>query len=137
MKWFKNNTAELMLGLGLTIFLINFFTTQGKNEYFVSIPLVVLGSLVLYKRHFIPVKIPQQIANENSFFNNLDEDGEDDLYEDAKEAVLEGGKASTSYIQRRLRVGYSRAVRLMDMLEDKGVIGPADGSKPREVIKEK
>ncbi|HYC34524.1 MAG TPA: DNA translocase FtsK, partial [Candidatus Paceibacterota bacterium] len=44
------------------------------------------------------------------------------------------GKASTSYIQRKLRVGYSRAARLMDILEAKGVIGPADGSKPREVL---
>jgi S-DNA-T family DNA segregation ATPase FtsK/SpoIIIE len=48
--------------------------------------------------------------------------------------VIKAGKASTSYIQRRLRVGYSRAARLMDLLEEKGVIGPADGSKPREVL---
>lgn len=62
-------------------------------------------------------------------------DEEDDLYEDAKAAVLRAGKASTSYIQRALRVGYSRAARLMDMLEEKGVIGPASGSEPRQVIK--
>ena len=62
-----------------------------------------------------------------------DEDG-DDLYEDARQAVIEAGKASTSYIQRKLRVGYSRAARLMDILEERGVIGPADGSKPREIL---
>lgn len=62
------------------------------------------------------------------------DDADDDLYEDAKYAVIEAGKASTSYLQRKLRVGYSRAARLMDLLEENGVIGPADGSKPREII---
>jgi DNA segregation ATPase FtsK/SpoIIIE and related proteins len=63
-----------------------------------------------------------------------EEDTDDDLYEDAKAAVIEAGKASTSYVQRKLRVGYSRAARLMDLLEEKGVIGPPDGSKPREIL---
>ncbi|MCA9358084.1 DNA translocase FtsK 4TM domain-containing protein [Candidatus Kaiserbacteria bacterium] len=62
------------------------------------------------------------------------DDADDELYEDAKLAVIEAGKASTSYIQRKLRVGYSRAARLMDLLEENGVIGPADGSKPREIL---
>jgi DNA segregation ATPase FtsK/SpoIIIE-like protein len=55
------------------------------------------------------------------------------MYEEAKKVVLEAGKASTSYIQRKLRVGYSRAARLMDLLEERGVIGAADGSKARSV----
>jgi S-DNA-T family DNA segregation ATPase FtsK/SpoIIIE len=59
---------------------------------------------------------------------------EDDLYESAREAVTSAGKASTSYIQRKLGVGYSRAAKLMDMLEEHGVIGPANGSKPRDII---
>lgn len=63
-----------------------------------------------------------------------DSDEDDDLYEDAKQTVIEAGKASTSYIQRKLRVGYARAARLMDILESRGVIGPADGAKPREVL---
>ncbi|MCD8494551.1 MAG: DNA translocase FtsK [Candidatus Pacebacteria bacterium] len=61
-------------------------------------------------------------------------DDDDDLYEDAKKVVLEAGKASTSYLQRKLKVGYSRAARLIDLLEDRGVVGPANGSKPRDVI---
>jgi len=63
-----------------------------------------------------------------------DDGNEDDLYEDARIAVTEAGKASTSYIQRKLRVGYARAARLMDMLEERGVIGPQDGAKPRGII---
>jgi len=62
------------------------------------------------------------------------DDTEDDLYEDARVAVIEAGKGSTSYIQRKLRVGYARAARLMDMLEERGVIGPQDGSKPRDIL---
>ena len=65
---------------------------------------------------------------------NGGDDAEDELYGDAKLAVLEAGKASTSYLQRKLRVGYSRAARLIDMLEEKGVVGPADGSRPREIM---
>ncbi|MDE1967099.1 MAG: hypothetical protein KGI45_03455 [Patescibacteria group bacterium] len=59
---------------------------------------------------------------------------EDELYEAAREAVMSAGKASTSYIQRKLGVGYSRAAKLMDALEKKNIIGPQNGSKPREVI---
>ena len=63
-----------------------------------------------------------------------DEEIDDDLYEDARTAVEEAGRASTSYLQRKLKIGYSRAARLMDVLEEHSVIGPADGSKPREVL---
>ncbi len=61
-------------------------------------------------------------------------ENDDDLYEDAKQTVLEAGKASTSYLQRKLGVGYARAARLIDMLEERGVIGPGFGAKPREVL---
>jgi S-DNA-T family DNA segregation ATPase FtsK/SpoIIIE len=61
------------------------------------------------------------------------EDGEE-LYEEAKDTVMKAGKASASLLQRRLRVGYARAARLLDILEENGVIGPADGSKPREIL---
>lgn len=67
-------------------------------------------------------------------FNSLEDDADDELYEQAKEEVIKAGKASTSYIQRKLRVGYSRAARLIDLLEQRGVIGPGDGAKAREVI---
>ncbi len=63
-------------------------------------------------------------------------DGEEDpLYRDAVRVVLEMGKASTSTLQRRLRLGYGRAARILDMMQRDGIIGPPDGSKPREVLK--
>jgi len=67
-------------------------------------------------------------------FKSPEEGGsDDDLYEAAKEEIIRAGKASASLLQRRLRVGYARAARMLDVLEDRGVIGPADGAKPREV----
>lgn len=68
------------------------------------------------------------------FIDGDDSGDDDELYEDAKQAVIEAGKASTSYIQRKLRVGYSRAARLVDLLEERGVISPADGAKPRKIL---
>lgn len=61
-------------------------------------------------------------------------DSEDDMYKDAVRAVIEGGKASTSYLQRRLRVGYSRAARLIEEMEENGIISAADGNRPRDVL---
>jgi S-DNA-T family DNA segregation ATPase FtsK/SpoIIIE len=61
------------------------------------------------------------------------EAGEDPLFEEVKKIVIETKKASASFLQRRLRIGYSRAARLIDMLEEQGIVGPADGAKPREV----
>jgi len=58
---------------------------------------------------------------------------EDPLYEEAKKTVIEAKKASASFLQRRLRIGYARAARLLDILEERGLIGPGDGAKPREV----
>ena len=61
------------------------------------------------------------------------DDADDDMYAEAKQVVIEAGKASASLLQRRLRVGYARAARLLDILEEKGIIGPGDGAKPRDV----
>lgn len=62
------------------------------------------------------------------------EAAQDPLFEEAKELVVRAGKASASYLQRRLKVGYARAARLIDLLEEAGVVGPGDGAKPREVL---
>jgi S-DNA-T family DNA segregation ATPase FtsK/SpoIIIE len=63
------------------------------------------------------------------------DDGNDELFDDAVRLVFEFGKASTSLLQRRLRIGYGRAAHLIDMMERDGLVGPADGSKPREILK--
>ncbi|MCQ2589241.1 MAG: DNA translocase FtsK [Treponema sp.] len=59
---------------------------------------------------------------------------EDPLYDQALEIVVQAGKASASYIQRRLKIGYNRAARLVEEMEERGIVGPANGSKPREII---
>ena len=66
----------------------------------------------------------------------LSEETEDDdpLYQEAKKVVIESKRASSSLLQRRLRIGYARAARLIDILEEKGVVGPGEGAKPREVF---
>lgn len=129
MKRIRRNFTEIILGIGLSFFLINFFTDQDAYLYAVSIPLIVIGLLMMYKRHFRS----SSFVNYSEAF--LQDDGEDDeLYEEAKRIVIEEGKASTSFLQRKLRIGYSRAARLMDLLEEGKVIGPYDGSKPRKVI---
>lgn len=60
--------------------------------------------------------------------------GDDDMWKDAVRVVIEGGKASTSLLQRRLRIGYGRAARLIETMEEQGIVGPADGARPREVL---
>ncbi len=62
------------------------------------------------------------------------EGGEDPLYEKALDIVVQAGKASASYIQRRLKIGYNRAARLVEEMEERGIVGPANGSKPRDII---
>jgi len=69
-----------------------------------------------------------------NLFEELSGDGDDDdMYARAVELVRLAKKASASLLQRRLKVGYARAARLLDMMEERGVIGPGDGAKPREV----
>jgi DNA segregation ATPase FtsK/SpoIIIE, S-DNA-T family len=65
----------------------------------------------------------------------LSEDDNDPLFNDAVRLVVEFGKASTSLLQRRLRIGYGRAAHLIDLMERDGIVGAADGPKPREVLK--
>jgi S-DNA-T family DNA segregation ATPase FtsK/SpoIIIE len=62
------------------------------------------------------------------------QDADDDMWRDAVHVVLEARKASTSLLQRRLRIGYGRAARLIETMEEQGIVSPADGSRPREVL---
>ena len=74
-------------------------------------------------------------ANGEAAAADDDEDAHDELFEDAVRLVLEFGKASTSLLQRRLRIGYGRAAHLIDLMERDGIVGAADGPRPREVLK--
>lgn len=84
----------------------------------------------------IPADISMDSNGPNPIFESSSdsEDVDDDLYEEARETVIKAGKASTSFLQRKLRIGYARAARLIDILEEKNVIGPGEGAKPREVL---
>ena len=68
------------------------------------------------------IVLPDTMDSGNSLASGDTSDNEDPLYEEAREVVIQAGKASTSYLQRKLRVGYSRAARLMDILEERGVV---------------
>ncbi|HET6746580.1 MAG TPA: DNA translocase FtsK 4TM domain-containing protein [Candidatus Saccharimonadales bacterium] len=77
---------------------------------------------------------PVQLNGKGGVVMDFDGGGDDDMYKDALRVVVESGKASTSLLQRRLRVGYARAARIIEQMEEQGVIGPADGARPREVL---
>ena len=83
-----------------------------------------------------PDIISQQVAinGKGGVVMDMDGGGEDSEFRDAVRVVVEARKASTSLLQRRLRIGYSKAARIMEDMEDKGIIGPQDGSRPREVL---
>ncbi len=73
----------------------------------------------------------EEEENEPTLFS----DGDDPLYEKALEIVMQQGKASASYIQRRLKIGYNRAARLVEEMEERGIVGPSQGSKPRDLLR--
>lgn len=80
------------------------------------------------------IKQPVQLNGKGGVVMDFDGGGDDDMYKQALQVVVDSGKASASLLQRRLRVGYARAARLIETMEDQGVIGPADGARPREVL---
>jgi S-DNA-T family DNA segregation ATPase FtsK/SpoIIIE len=136
-----SNGAEVLLGRGDMLFLppgtsrvqrvhapfvteketaavVDFWKKQGQAEYVESF-----------------LEAPKDDKGRDLEDAAEDSEGNDELYEDGVRLVLEFGKASTSLLQRRLRIGYGRAAHLIDMMERDGIVGPADGSKPREILK--
>jgi S-DNA-T family DNA segregation ATPase FtsK/SpoIIIE len=77
---------------------------------------------------------PVQLNGKGGVVMDFGGEGGDDMFKDAVRVVVESGKASTSLLQRRLRVGYARAARIIEEMEEQGIIGPADGARPREVL---
>jgi S-DNA-T family DNA segregation ATPase FtsK/SpoIIIE len=100
----------------------------------------VVAKIVLDNRGFPPdhIELGESISTEGAAvsesFEGSGGDEDDSMYEEAKQLVLQTKIASTSFIQRKLRVGYSRAARLVDLLEERGIIGPANGARPREIM---
>jgi DNA segregation ATPase FtsK/SpoIIIE, S-DNA-T family len=89
-----------------------------------------------YEQKFLEApKDEKEIAAGGSAGSGDGDDEHDELYQDAVRLVIEFGKASTSLLQRRLRIGYGRAAHLIDLMEKDGIVGAADGPKPREVLK--
>ncbi len=80
------------------------------------------------------VSQPVQLNGKGGVIMDYDSNNDDDLYKDAVKVVIDSNKASASLLQRRLRVGYARAARLIENMEDQGIIGPADGARSREVL---
>ncbi|MFO0970983.1 MAG: DNA translocase FtsK 4TM domain-containing protein [Candidatus Saccharimonadales bacterium] len=77
---------------------------------------------------------PVQISGKGGLVMDSDTGSDDAMFQDAVRCVIESGKASASLLQRRLRVGYARAARLIEDMEEQGIIGPADGARPRDVL---
>jgi S-DNA-T family DNA segregation ATPase FtsK/SpoIIIE len=96
----------------------DFWKTQGQAEY-------VQGFL----------EAPKDAGGRDADISEDDGGENDELFQDAVRLVLEFGKASTSLLQRRLRIGYGRAAHLIDLMERDGIVGPAEGTKPREILK--
>jgi len=80
------------------------------------------------------VSQPVQLNGKGGVVMDFDSGGGDDMFKDAVRVVVESRKASTSLLQRRLRVGYARAARIIEEMEEQGIIGPADGARPRDVL---
>jgi len=90
-----------------------------------------------YQEKFLeaPKEDPESPGSAGEDSGEISADDNDPLFNDAVRLVIEFGKASTSLLQRRLRIGYGRAAHLIDLMERDGIVGAADGPKPREVLK--
>lgn len=83
----------------------------------------------------IEIGAEQKSSDSDATFDSFGEpEGDDELYEEARDIVMQAGKASTSFLQRKLRIGYARAARLIDILEERGVVSAGSGAKPRDVL---
>lgn len=80
------------------------------------------------------VSQPVHLNGKGGVVMDFENEGGDDMFHDAVRVVVESRKASTSFLQRKLRIGYARAARIMEEMEEQGIIGPADGSRAREVL---
>jgi S-DNA-T family DNA segregation ATPase FtsK/SpoIIIE len=133
--------AEKLLGMGDMLF----YTTDMPKPKRVQGALIEKTEVVKVTKYIKDQREPQyndEVVSQPVVLNGKGGvvadtgggDADDDMWRDAVQVVIDGRKASTSLLQRRLRIGYGRAARLMEQMEEQGIIGQADGSRPREVL---
>ncbi len=137
------NGAEALLGRGDMLYLPNGsarvhrlhapFVTE--KEIAAVVEFWKAQGTAQYQENFLQAPREDGDSGGGSDAGDDGESGHDELFQDAVRIVLEYGKASTSLLQRRLRIGYGRAAHLIDLMERDGIVGAADGPKPREVLK--
>jgi len=128
--------AEKLLGFGDMLFMAAGAKPKRVQGCYVSDP--EIEQLVAFLKNNAEPNYDESILSFGSSRHGggagINGSSEDDLYSDALDTVVNAGKASASLLQRRLKVGYARAARLLDILEENGAIGPADGARPRDVL---
>lgn len=111
---------------------VEFIKKQGQERGEESLEDEILEGIEENEVKILPTQNPNKLDFDSMEFpeDNL----KDVMFEEAKKVIIQTRKASTSFLQRRLGIGYSRAARLMDQLEEHGIVGPQDGAKPRDVL---
>jgi S-DNA-T family DNA segregation ATPase FtsK/SpoIIIE len=131
--------AEKLLGLGDLLFNIPEFT-KPKRVQGALISDTETNKVCDFLRAQRPPNYDEEVISQpvqigkGGVVASMDNDQDDDMMKDAVAVVIQTGKASTSLLQRKLRIGYGRASRLIDIMEEQGIVGPADGAKPRQVL---
>jgi len=128
--------AEKLLGRGDMLFISSELSKPKRIQgAFVSDDEV--KGIVEYLRNIAEPNFQEDITKSHQIEIGLEHGDlkEDEMLPEARDVVIQAGKASASFLQRRLRIGYARAARLLDLLENERIIGPADGAKPREVYR--
>ena len=129
--------AEKLLGNGDMLFLSG-ETAHPKRIQGVYVSDKEVQKIVKFVKGEKTVEYSEEVIapmpDKRTLFGGARMSSDDPLYEEAKKLVIEAGKASASYLQSRLQIGYARAARLLDILEENGVIGPIDGAKPRKIL---
>lgn len=136
--------AEALLGRGDMLFISSQLSKPKRIQGSYVSSREIKKVVSFCKKEMSPEELKQESLEESlekelsetttSTFDTGGESKNEPLYEEAKQLVIDANKASASLLQRRLRVGYARAARLLDILEEKGVVGPAEGAKPRKVF---